>query len=67
MLVSSKYNHRSKRAWEEKKAKKKRIYNEKGLAELTEECLWRRRMQNYKELGILTSLRQSTSSGNKGN
>lgn len=66
MLVPSKYEHRSKRAWEEKKAKK-RICNEKGLAELTEECPWRTRMQNYKELGILTSLRQSTSSGNKGN
>lgn len=24
-------------------------------------------MQNYKELGIMTSLRQSTSSGNEGN
>lgn len=45
------------------KAKRERIYNEEGLAELTEECLWRSRMQNYKELGILTSLRQSTSSG----
>lgn len=50
-----------------KRKQKKRIYNEKGPAELTEECPWRRRMQNYKELSILTSLRQSTSSGNKGN
>lgn len=38
----------------------------KGLSELTEERPQRRKMQNCKELRIMTSLRENTSPGNKG-
>lgn len=44
------------RGLKEKRAKKI-VSNEEGLAELTKEFPWRRKMQSYKELSILTSLR----------